>query len=135
MTETVSQLAQFLSEEHTAAEVSGRVGKIIKDRSAPQPMVLEPHLPGVQAATLGLYKTGKPYVLRLQFQADARPTLAAMREKFGAFERLDTDLGQRPHLSCTLPPGPAWQVVLIAELGESDRIVSLAFRRDPVTKQ
>lgn len=138
MTETFSELAQFLSQEHTIAEVTGRVGKTVKDPGPPLPVVIEPHLAGVKSATLSRYpKDGKPYLLTLGLHTG--PTVAAMREKFGAFERLDSDLGRPPQLLFKVPAGAAWRIVLIAELEpaanaiDSDHVVSLAFRRDPIT--
>src|SRR5207302_7594102 len=119
------------SGEVGVAEISARVGPAIKDKAPPLGLELRPRLKGVKAARLSRSKGGEPFALELTLEAAARPTVAALRERFGAYEEAPARLEQPRSVLFNPPPAARWKVVVIAELEsrggtvqDSDKVVS-----------
>jgi len=104
------------------------------------PITLGPPVSGIRAVTLGRYpESGSPYVLTLEFEAGAEPTVAELAAAFGAYERGSSDRGQPIPLHFERQfQGSNWKVALIAEIppGASGpdraKVQRVSLRRDPV---
>ncbi len=136
----IQDMVGFLSQDPlTVEDVAARVGTALRDPGIPMPIELNPKLPGVHSAKLARYPdSGLPYLLDLELDPEARPTVAKMKAALGASRQAPTDRG-RPRKVLFYPAaGPKWQVVIIAELAqepgelETTPITTLALRRDPL---
>ena len=140
MLDIVASLVPFLSQDVGVAEISARIGRVKKEEKPPLALDLAPKLKGVKEASLTRYRNGDPFMLDLDLSPSARPTLAALRERFGQYEAAPIRF-ENPVVDVLFyqPPGPHWRVVVIARLDthagniqDSDKAVAIGFRRDPV---
>jgi hypothetical protein len=137
----VHDLVHFLSQELlTVDDVLTRVGSLERDPGLPMPLELRSALPGVRTARLARYPdSGLPYVLTMEPELSARPTLAQLKTVLGDYAQMLTHRG-RP-LEVTFSPAPighTWRVVVMAQLEsptndalDTAAVSSLSFRRDP----
>ena len=125
----------------TVEDVVRAVGSVVRDPGVPMPMILQPSVPGVRAASLGRYpETGLPYLLVLEFERSAQPTVAELAAAFGRYQRTYSDRGMPiPLLFEPVADASAWTVALIADLPsgtgalDAAKAERVALRRDPVT--
>ncbi len=124
----------------TLDDVVASVGSVEHDPGIPMPIALRPTMPGVLAASLSRYPdSGLPYTLTLAFETDSRPTVEALRLAVGRFSRVPSPRGMPARVQF-IPngAGPAWRVVVIAELAphdgtlESAPVLEVTLRRDPL---
>jgi hypothetical protein len=134
----VTELVAFLRRDGlTIDDVAGRVGPIAAGTLSNQ-IALQSRLTGVRAAELLAYPdSGLPYMLSLEPDEAARPTLAAMKSALGDYRRMRSHFGEprQASFSTARVPG-AWHVVVLAEAEPTDDLESapitrITFRRDP----
>ena len=140
MIELLRTLVLLLSQDFlTVEDVIARFGSIVCDPGVPMPINIRPG-PGLRAVSLARYAdTGLPYLLTIEPELSARPTIAALRRAFGDYHRTLSDRG-RPVELLFNPSITAhrWRVVLIAELAADGReledatVANVALRRDPL---
>jgi hypothetical protein len=137
MIDSIGELVELLSKDVSAAEITARVGPPIKNEPAPEALDLRPKLHGVKEASLTRYSKGEPFILQLVLTE--RPTLAELRDRFGAWKEQPVRFEQPRSVAFALPPGAHWKVTLIAKLEASvadihdgDKPVALAFKREHV---
>jgi hypothetical protein len=133
----IEELVPFLSQDPlTVEDVIARIGSLIEDPGIPMPIRIEPKVHGVQSARLARFPdSGLPYLLILELQADARPSVASLRAIMGDYDRVRTDRGMpREILFSPEAVGRRWRIVVIAQpqSDEDEAPVNVIFyRRDP----
>lgn len=139
MIDSIGELVELLSRDVGVAEICARVGPPIKKEPSPEALDLRPRLAGVKDASITRYMNGEPFILELVLAAPARPTLAKLRDRFGAWKEQPVRFEQPRSVTFALPPGAHWKVILIAtlearvvDIQESDQPVVLAFKRERV---
>ena len=137
MIDLIEELVRFLSQDPlTVRDVIARIGAVIEDPGIPMPIRIEPNVPGVKSARLARFPdSGLPYLLMLEPEGDARPSVASLTSILGDYDRVHTHRGMpRELIFSPKAIGNHWRVFVIAQpqSGEDDAAVTgISFRRDP----
>ena len=131
----------FARDELTADDVVRAVGPVVRDPGVPMPMVLRPTTRGVQAASLARDPDSlMPYLLTLELEGSARPTVGDLSGAFGSFHVLPRDRGMPTSLHFVpATPNSRWSVALVATLAAStapsdgDEVPTVVLQREPLS--
>jgi hypothetical protein len=146
------ELHRFLERDKlTVGDIVNKVGTIKADPGLPMSMVLRPSAPAFQAARLARYPDGAPYLLEIELNPEARPTIQDLRDIFGEDRPSRGPHGERTTIFYPPSREKRWSVAVIADLSRcwdphsaaepppgpceplhaGSRVEKLALRRDP----
>lgn len=141
MMDFITGLRDLLARDDlTVADVVRAIGDIASDPGIPMPMELRPATRGIRSASLARYPdSAAPYLLKLEFEDDARPMLGPLAAALGPYHRIASDRGMPIAIRFEhAAPATGWKAEVFAEIDASDSLSgtalvrSVALRRDSV---